>query len=98
MRTYASPRPGYCASCEGVITGRPVTRRDQAYCCLGCAGGELCICTYEADMAEDGVDGLGLLFTASEGTSAQVAATNAPTAAPVPGAAVVRDRVPELVR
>jgi len=34
---------------------------DEAYCCLGCAQGGPCVCTYEADMADDGVDHLGLL-------------------------------------
>jgi hypothetical protein len=35
---------------------------DELYCCLGCAGGGPCICLYEADLAEDGVDHLGLPF------------------------------------
>jgi hypothetical protein len=34
---------------------------DETYCCVGCAHGGPCVCTYEADLAEDGVDGLGLL-------------------------------------
>lgn len=62
MRRYASPRRGYCASCEGTITGRPVYYMDEAYCCLGCAHGGPCMCTYEQDLAEDGVDHLGLPF------------------------------------
>jgi hypothetical protein len=62
MHTFASPRRGYCASCDGVITGRPVYRMDEAYCCTGCAGGGPCVCSYEADLADDGVDGLGLPF------------------------------------
>lgn len=66
MRMFRSPRPGYCASCEGAITGRPVYRRDEAYCCLGCADGGPCICNYEADLADDGVDHLGLIFPAGE--------------------------------
>jgi hypothetical protein len=63
MKRFASPRRGYCASCEDRITGSPVYRMDEAYCCMGCAHGGPCICTYEADLAEDGVDGLGLLAT-----------------------------------
>ena len=62
MHTYASPRRGYCASCDGIITGRPVYRMDETYCCLGCAQGGPCICTYEQDLADDGVDHLGLPF------------------------------------
>jgi len=62
MHTFASPRRGYCASCEGVITDRPVYRMDEAYCCLGCAQNGLCSCTYEQDLADDGVDHLGLPF------------------------------------
>jgi hypothetical protein len=61
MRIYSSPRRGYCASCEQVLTGRPVYFMDETYCCSGCAKGGPCWCSYEADLAEDGVDGLGLL-------------------------------------
>jgi hypothetical protein len=61
MRMFQSPRPGHCASCEGKITGRPVYRMDEAYCCIGCVDGGPCVCNYEADLAEDGVDHLGLL-------------------------------------
>ena len=64
MRKFKSPRPGFCASCEGVITARPVYRMDEAYCCVGCAGGGPCVCNYEADLADDGVDGLGLMAPA----------------------------------
>lgn len=35
---------------------------DEAYCCLGCAQNGPCVCTYEQDLADDGVDNLGLLF------------------------------------
>lgn len=62
MHTFASPRRGYCASCDAVITDRPVYMMDEAYCCLGCAQNGPCICTYEQDLAEDGVDHLGLPF------------------------------------
>lgn len=61
MRKFKSPRPGFCASCEGEITARPVYRTDEAYCCVGCAAGGPCVCNYEADLADDGVDGLGLM-------------------------------------
>ena len=61
MRMFRSPRPGHCASCEGIITGRPVYRMDEAYCCVGCSGGGPCVCNYEVDLADDGVDHLGLL-------------------------------------
>ncbi len=73
MHVFASPRRGHCASCDGVITGGPVYRMDEAYCCLGCAGGGPCMCTYEADLADDGVNGLGLPF-AMAGTAADVPA------------------------
>ena len=62
MHVYASPRRGFCASCDGEISGAPVFRMDEAYCCLGCAQNGPCICTYEADLADDGVDRLGLPF------------------------------------
>ena len=74
MRVFASPRRGHCASCDGVITDRPVYRMDEAYCCLGCAGGGPCFCTYEADLADDGVDHLGLPFAMPEPVTAQPAA------------------------
>ena len=61
MRMFMTPRAGYCASCEGVITSRPVYYMDEAYCCAGCAQGGPCVCSYEADLADDGVDGLGLM-------------------------------------
>jgi hypothetical protein len=43
------------------IEGNPVYRMDETYCCVGCANNGPCVCSYEADMAENGVDGLGLL-------------------------------------
>jgi hypothetical protein len=73
MHVFASPVRGYCASCDGLITDRPVYRMDEAYCCLGCAGGGPCVCTYEADLADDGVDHLGLPFAASLPAPAPVA-------------------------
>jgi hypothetical protein len=69
MHVYASPRRGYCASCDGRITDRPVYRMDEAYCCVGCAEGGPCVCSYEADLAEDGVDNLGLPFPMDAGTA-----------------------------
>ena len=62
MRIYASPRRGYCASCEMLLTARPVYHMDETYCCLGCAQGGPCMCSYEVDLASDGVDHLGLPF------------------------------------
>jgi hypothetical protein len=39
---------------------------DETYCCLGCAQNGPCVCTYEQDLADDGVDNLGLLFPMSD--------------------------------
>ena len=61
MRIYATPRRGYCASCEILLTGQPVWFMDETYCCRGCAEGGPCMCSYEADLADDGVANLGLL-------------------------------------
>jgi hypothetical protein len=69
MRTYTQPRRGYCASCEDLIAGKPVYRMDETYCCIGCAQGGPCMCTYESDMADDGVDRLGLPFAMTEQVS-----------------------------
>lgn len=62
MHVYASPRHGHCASCDIVLTQRPVYSMDESYCCRGCAGGGPCVCSYDADVADDGVDHLGLPF------------------------------------
>lgn len=88
MRTFASPRRGYCASCDGTLIGTPVYRMDEAYCCAGCAQGGPCLCTYEADLADDGVDHLGLPFLVKE---------DVPATATI-GEATSRDKaaVPEL--
>ncbi len=66
MHTFANPKRGYCASCDGAITDRPVYRMDEAYCCLGCAQSGPCICTYEQDLADDGVNSLGMPFPARD--------------------------------
>ncbi|NJD28997.1 MAG: hypothetical protein FIA92_11945 [Chloroflexi bacterium] len=81
MRIFAQPRKGYCASCEAFISGRPVYRMDEAYCCIGCAAGGPCICTYEADMADDGVDHLGLLFSVEPVAAEAPGADGSPTTA-----------------
>ena len=66
MRTFANPRPGHCASCEAAIPGRPFLRMGDAYCCVGCADGGPCVCDYEVDLADDGVDHLGLMAPIEE--------------------------------
>ena len=70
LRIYQEPRRGHCACCEFELTTRPVYRHDEAYCCLGCAGGGPCVCTYEADLADDGVDGIGMPFAVPARTRA----------------------------
>lgn len=62
---FSSPRPGHCASCEGEIAGRPIRVSELEYCCAGCAEGGPCVCNYEVDLADDGVDHLGLLVASS---------------------------------
>ena len=51
-----------CSSCHRPFDGHPVFVQDTAFCCGSCAGGALCTCFVEADLAEDGVDGIGLPF------------------------------------
>ena len=70
MHAYATTRRDRCASCEIPLTDRPVLRMDEAYCCIGCAQGGPCVCTYEADLADDGVDRLSLPFALAEPVSA----------------------------
>jgi hypothetical protein len=55
-------RRDFCASCEVEIEHPPVLHLEVAYCCIGCAEGGPCLCTYEPDLASDGVDGLGMPF------------------------------------
>lgn len=62
MSAFITPRHDTCASCEIRLTGWPIYRADEAFCCPGCADGGPCVCTYESDPADDGVDGLGLPF------------------------------------
>lgn len=79
MHTFAHPRRGHCASCDGTITAEPVYRRDEAYCCLGCAHGGPCTCSYEQDMADDGVDHLGLPFPVSMSVPEQATEVREPS-------------------
>ncbi len=51
-----------CSGCHRPFDGHPVFVRDTAFCCAACAGGGLCACFVDADLADDGVDGLGLAF------------------------------------
>jgi hypothetical protein len=62
MSAFITPKHDICASCEITLTGWPLYRADEAFCCPGCADGGPCVCTYESDLAHDGVDGLGLPF------------------------------------
>ena len=81
MSAFITPRHDTCASCEIRLTGWPVYRADEAFCCPGCAEGGPCVCTYESDLADDGVDGLGLPF-ALPGTVSVPARTPQPAATP----------------
>lgn len=80
MRTFAEPARGHCASCDGTITATPVYRMDETYCCLGCADRGPCICLYEQDLSDDGVDHLGMPFPveAPEAAPASPARVGAP--------------------
>jgi hypothetical protein len=40
----------------------PLFSEDRVYCCAACASRHLCTCLQDVDLADDGVDGLGLLF------------------------------------
>ncbi len=62
MAAFITPHHDTCASCEIQLAGWPVYRTDEGFCCSGCADGGPCICSYDADQADDGVDGLGLPF------------------------------------
>ena len=77
MSAVITPRHDTCASCEIRLTGWPLYRADEAFCCPGCADGGPCVCTYESDLADDGVDGLGLPFVLP-GAVPQPAATPRP--------------------
>ena len=62
MSAFITLRHDTCASCEIPLLGWPLYRSNEAFCCVGCADGGPCMCTYESDRADDGVDGLGLPF------------------------------------
>ena len=72
MSAFITPRHDACASCEIPLLGWPLYRSDEAFCCAGCADGGPCVCTYESDRADDGVDGLGLPFALQSESSEEV--------------------------
>lgn len=47
-----------CPACHRPFESNPTFRAAVAYCCNACASGQLCACFVDADLAEDGVDGL----------------------------------------
>jgi hypothetical protein len=55
-------RVRHCPACHRPFESTPTFRQDVAYCCTSCARGQLCTCLVEADLADDGVDGLTLPF------------------------------------
>ena len=55
---------GICAACHQRFTTATVFRADVTYCCDACAGGQLCTCRAEEDLAEDGVDRISVPFPA----------------------------------
>lgn len=36
-----------CDSCKITLEGEPVSAGDSLFCCIGCAAGGPCVCTYE---------------------------------------------------
>jgi hypothetical protein len=50
-----------CPACHRPFDTEPVFRLDNGYCCSACASGGLCDCFVEPDLADDGVQALGLL-------------------------------------
>ncbi len=61
-----STRVRFCPSCHQQFESTPIFVADVAYCCTSCAGRHLCTCFAEADLAADGVDGLGHPFRLEE--------------------------------
>lgn len=51
-----------CANCHRTFSSEPILGADRTYCCGACASRHLCTCLVEVDLADDGVDGLGLPF------------------------------------
>ena len=58
----APSRTAVCASCRRTFDTPPVFESDLVYCCRPCAARHLCTCLVELDLADDGVNGLGLPF------------------------------------
>ena len=52
-----------CRACHRQFDTPPVFRADDGYCCHTCADGWMCTCLTEADLADDGVNGLGRPFS-----------------------------------
>ena len=51
-----------CANCHRTFSSEPIFGLDRTYCCGACASRHLCVCLAEVDLADDGVDRLGLAF------------------------------------
>ncbi len=58
-----------CANCHRSFSTSPRFVADQAYCCEACAMRHLCTCFTEVDLADDGVDHIGLAFPMGPVTS-----------------------------
>ncbi len=54
--------PHTCANCLRTFSSSPFGSGNTTYCCRQCEARHLCTCLTEVDLADDGVDGLGLPF------------------------------------
>ena len=72
-----------CPACHRPFESNPTFREDSAYCCNSCASGQLCTCFVEADLADDGVDGLTLSFGAEPAGSMLEPRRTAQTGEPI---------------
>ena len=68
-------RQHVCANCQRPFNSIPVYARDVTYCCVSCLSRHLCTCLAAVDLADDGVDGLGLPFGSAVRDEALVALT-----------------------
>lgn len=66
-----------CANCHRTFSSEPIFAEDRTRCRGACASRHLCTCLEEVDLADDGVDGLGLPFASHAGDRAPLVRSSA---------------------
>lgn len=86
-----------CATCDHVITGRPVFHIGLTFCCAGCAADGPCTCSYDA--VEDDPPAIAVLDDAEEALVEPIGGRIfAEPTVREPAVAAVKDDAARLVR